>query len=52
MNQHDLQSIQYFLKHYKDGEADKFITIGETYGRTRALEILTQSYTKYDEDIM
>jgi inorganic pyrophosphatase len=42
-NQHDLQSIQYFLKHYKDGEQDKFITIGETYGRAKALEILEKS---------
>ena len=43
VNQHDLQSIQYFLKHYKDWEQNKFITIGETYGRTRALEILEKS---------
>lgn len=45
INQHDLQSIQYFLKHYKDGEKDKFISIGETYGRTRALMILDESKT-------
>jgi inorganic pyrophosphatase len=49
MNQHDLQSIQYFLKHYKDGETDKYITIGETYGRDRAIHVLNHSYTKFDE---
>jgi len=49
MNQHDLQSIQYFLKHYKDGETDKFITIGETYGRDRAIHVLNHSYTKFKE---
>ena len=42
----DLKSIQYFLKHYKDGEEDKFITIGETYGRSQALNILQMSREK------
>jgi inorganic pyrophosphatase len=43
VNQHDMQCINYFLKHYKDGETNKFIDIGETYGKERALQILEKS---------
>ena len=46
VNEHDLSSIKYFLRHYKDGETDKFIKIGSVYGREEALQILNKSNIK------
>lgn len=43
VNEHDLNCIKYFLRHYKDGETDKFIKIGNVYGKEKALQILNES---------
>jgi len=43
VNEHDLNCIKYFLRHYKDGETDKFIKIGNVYGKERAIQILNES---------
>jgi inorganic pyrophosphatase len=45
LNEHELNRIKYFLRHYKDGEIDKFIKIGNIYGKEDALKILNNSYT-------
>ena len=44
VNEHDLNCIKYFLRHYKDGETDKFIKIGQIYGKEEAMQILSKSY--------
>ena len=46
VNEHDLNCIKYFLRHYKDGETDKFIKIGNVYNREEALQILEKSDIK------
>lgn len=40
INEHDLNCIKYFLQHYKDGEKNKFVNIGNFYTREHALEVL------------
>ena len=42
-NPYTLECIRYFLEHYKDGEKNKFIQLGETYGREEALLIIYDS---------
>lgn len=42
-NPYTLECIRYFLEHYKDGEKNKFIKLGETYGREEALRIIYDS---------
>ena len=43
INPYTLECIRYFLEHYKDGEKNKFIKLGETYGREEALLIIYDS---------
>jgi inorganic pyrophosphatase len=43
INPYTLECIRYFLEHYKDGEKNKFIKLGESYGREEALRIIYDS---------
>ena len=43
INPYTLECIRYFLEHYKDGEKNKFIQLGETYGREEALLVIYDS---------
>lgn len=42
--QSTIDNIIYFLSHYKEGEKNKYITIGNIYDREKALEII-KKYT-------
>lgn len=44
LNPYTLECIRYFLAHYKDGEKNKFIQLGETYGREEANMIVVESH--------
>jgi inorganic pyrophosphatase len=46
INEHDLNCIKYFLRHYKDGEKDKFVKVGDFYNKEHALEVLRNSAIK------
>lgn len=39
---YDLNNILYFLKHYKDGENNKFVKIGEISGKKEAVEFINE----------
>lgn len=40
ISRHTLNGIIYFLEHYKDGEKNKFIVVGDSYDREEALRII------------
>jgi len=40
VNEHDVNCIKYFLRHYKDGD----IKIGQIYGKEEALQILSKLF--------
>lgn len=40
IRQSTIDNIIYFLSHYKEGEQNKYVNIGELYNRKKALEII------------
>lgn len=40
LKSYDLNNIIYFLKHYKDGEKNKFVKLGEISGKSDALKFI------------
>mgnify|MGYP001303652392 CR=1 FL=1 len=44
VNQSILDNIYYFLSHYKDGEKNKYVKIGDFYNKKKALNII-KKYT-------
>jgi len=38
----EMKQILYFLNHYKDGEANKFVKVGEVYNRTKAMDFIRE----------
>jgi inorganic pyrophosphatase len=44
LNPYTLECIRYFLAHYKDGEKNKFVQMGATYGREEAERIVVESH--------
>ena len=40
IRQSTIDNIVYFLSHYKEGEANKYVNIGEIYNKKKALEII------------
>lgn len=40
INEEELKNIIYFLNHYKDGETDKFMKVGDVYNKETALTFI------------
>lgn len=40
LSTYDLDNVLYFLKHYKDGEDNKFVNVGEVTGKSDAIKFI------------
>ena len=42
LNENELKNILYFLNHYKDGEENKFVNVGEVKGKNEAFDYIKE----------